>query len=61
MEAPLLYRPEEAAARLRLSRSKTYELMAVGAIESVKVGGARRIPADALERFVSELRTPSVA
>lgn len=51
----LLYRPEEAAAVLGLGRTKVYELMATGALRSVKVGGARRVSATALADFVAEL------
>jgi excisionase family DNA binding protein len=51
----LLYRPEEAAAALGLGRTKVYELMAAGALRSVKVGGARRVSATALADFVADL------
>jgi len=51
----LLLRPEEAARVLGIGRSKVYELMAAGALRSVKLGGARRISATALQEFVSDL------
>jgi excisionase family DNA binding protein len=51
----LLYTVPEAADVLSLGSSKVYELVAAGTIESVKIGRARRVPAEALERFVAQL------
>jgi excisionase family DNA binding protein len=45
----------EAAEALAISRSKLYELMASGAIASIRVEGSRRIPLTALEEYVSKL------
>jgi excisionase family DNA binding protein len=56
----LLYRPNEAATALGISRSKLYVLMASGQIESVQVGTARRIPIDALRSFIARLRNEDV-
>jgi excisionase family DNA binding protein len=47
---------EEAAERLSIGRTKAYELMDTGALESVTIGRCRRIPAEALEPFVAMLR-----
>jgi excisionase family DNA binding protein len=55
----LLHTPEAAAGILSIGRSKTYELMESGELESVKIGRSRRIPHDALERFVERLRGES--
>lgn len=52
----LLLTPTEAAEALGIGRSKLYELMRAGAVESVLIGTARRIPADALEVYVLALR-----
>jgi len=52
----LLLTPADVAQALGISRSKVYELMATGAIPSVKIGSARRIPADCLAAFVGRLR-----
>lgn len=52
----LLYKPEEAAKALGIGRSKIYALMASGQLESVLVGGSRRIPLDAMHSFVDRLR-----
>lgn len=54
VEIPLLLvRPENAAMALGISRSKVYELMASGRLQSVKIGRSRRIPMEALLAFVA--------
>lgn len=53
----LLYEVSEASVMTSLGRSKLYELLAAGEIESVKVGKRRLIPAQALETFVERLRS----
>jgi excisionase family DNA binding protein len=60
----LLLTPEEAAEALSIGRSKLYELLADGSLESVAIGACRRIPNTALHDFVERLREsrrPSVA
>ena len=52
----LLYTTVEAARLLGVGRSTVYLLMGEGRLESVKVGGLRRIPAAALEEYVEALR-----
>jgi excisionase family DNA binding protein len=47
---------EEVADRLSLGRSKVYELIASGAIQSVTIGRSRRVAATAVEAFVLALR-----
>jgi excisionase family DNA binding protein len=51
----LLLTVPEAAEALAISRSKLYELLASGAIASVRIDGSRRIPLTALEEYVSRL------
>jgi excisionase family DNA binding protein len=51
----LLYTPEEAALALGVSRCKVYELIADGSLFSVKIGRSRRIPVEALHRYVHGL------
>ena len=46
----LLLTPKEATVLLGISRSKLYELLRVGTIESVKIGDCRRLPATASSR-----------
>ena len=55
--AALLATPEEAARALRIGRSKVYDLIRSGALVSVKIGGSRRIPVEALRRYVQSLTT----
>jgi excisionase family DNA binding protein len=52
----LLLTPTEAAETLGIGRSKLYELLRAGAVESVLIGTARRIPADALAAYIAGLR-----
>lgn len=52
----LLLSPTEAAQALGISRSKLYELMRAGAVESVLIDTARRVPVDALDAYVTRLR-----
>ena len=52
----LLLTPAEAAGALGVGRTKLYALMGEGLIESVRIGGSRRVPVDAIDRFVAELR-----
>jgi excisionase family DNA binding protein len=52
----LLLRPEEAAEVIGVGRSKIFELIRLGALESVRIGACRRIPAVALRAYVEALR-----
>ena len=40
----LLLTPEEVAEALGIGRTKVYELIRLGLIESVKIDGCRRLP-----------------
>lgn len=55
-EAPILLTVDEAAERLRIGRSLVYALMKEGELESVRIGRLRRIPVDALPRFLRRLQ-----
>ena len=52
----LLYRVEEVSELTGLGRTLIYECLRNGRLESVRIGTARRVPADALTRFVEQLR-----
>ena len=56
MTIPILLTPTEAARALGIGRSKLYELMQDGVLESVHIGACRRIPAEALTALVERLR-----
>jgi excisionase family DNA binding protein len=53
----LLLTPEQASVRLAICRTRIYELMGSGQLESVRIGSSRRIPAAALVEFVERLRS----
>jgi excisionase family DNA binding protein len=53
--APLLYTIPEVMILLRLSRTQVFDEIRRGRIRSVKVGRARRIPAQSLPEFVALL------
>jgi excisionase family DNA binding protein len=47
------YQVNEATTAYRLSRSTLYKLMSAGTLRSVKVGGRRLIPVEALEALIA--------
>ena len=47
----LFARPSEAAEALGLGRSKIYQLIANGALPSVRIGKSIRVPVEALRRW----------
>lgn len=49
----LALRPTELAEALGISRSKTYELLARGEFETVRIGSSIRIPVDSLKRWIA--------
>jgi len=55
----LLLTPTEAAHALGIGRSKVYELMQTGQLASVHIGACRRVPADALNDLLQQLRSAS--
>jgi excisionase family DNA binding protein len=55
----LLLRIPEVALRLSLSRAKVYELIAAGALTSVKIDGCRRVRATDLRAYVDSLPSAS--
>jgi excisionase family DNA binding protein len=51
----LLLTVPEAAEALAISRSKLYELIAAGLIQSIRIDGSRRVPVETLETYVARL------
>ena len=51
----VLYRVEEAAELLSLSRDRVYQLIRSNQLRSVQVGKARRVPARSLDEYVARL------
>lgn len=63
MEQPTLFDPEpllltipEAARKLSIGRTLTYELIGSGQLEVVHIGRAIRVPVDAVHAFVERRR-----
>lgn len=56
----LLLRPKEVAELIGIGRTKVFELMRSGQLESVRIGSSRRIPAFALIEYVERLRATPV-
>jgi len=50
----LLLKPAEVAEQLRISRAKTYTLIASNDIPSVKVGSSVRVSTDALKTWITQ-------
>jgi excisionase family DNA binding protein len=47
------YLVNEAVADYRLSRSTIYKLMSAGKLRTVKIGGRRLIPVEAIEALIA--------
>jgi excisionase family DNA binding protein len=52
----LLFTVEEAARALGIGRTRMFELIQAGSVETVLIGRLRRVPIDGLDAFVSRLR-----
>ena len=52
----LFYKPAEAAIVLARGKTKVYDALASGELRSIKVGGSRLIPADALVEYAERLQ-----
>jgi len=57
----LLYRVAEAAEILGIGKSKAWELVQRGSIESIKIDGSRRVPREALADYVERQRAAARA
>jgi excisionase family DNA binding protein len=51
----LLLTPEQVAEALAIGRTRVYELMASGALPSIRLGRSRRVARHALSRYVDKL------
>ena len=52
--ARILYRVNEAAAALGISRAKMYDLLGRGEIGYVRVGSDRRVPLSEIEAWIKK-------
>ena len=55
MQMKKLITPQEAALALGISRTKVYEEIGGGRLQSVRIGRSRRIPVEALDAYVAAL------
>jgi excisionase family DNA binding protein len=46
---------QQAMARLHVGETKLHDLLKTGELQSVQIGRARRIPADAVDRYIERL------
>jgi excisionase family DNA binding protein len=53
-ELPQVLTVPEVMAALRLSRFKVYDLIRSGALPSITIGRARRVPAESLAQFITQ-------
>ena len=53
---PICVRVNDAARMIGVGRTKLYELIATGELETVKIGKATRITTDSLHRLVERHR-----
>jgi len=56
---PRLLTVPQAAKALSLGTSTVHELVRSGRLDSVKIGAARRVPAEAIDAFLGDARTAS--
>jgi excisionase family DNA binding protein len=59
--APLLLTAEEAATALRIGRTRMYDLLGAGDVDSVFIGRKRLVPVEALREYVARLRAEAAA
>ena len=52
----LLLTPEETAEVMAIGRTKVYELLRAGVIDSLRIGASRRVPVAALFEYLDRLR-----
>jgi excisionase family DNA binding protein len=55
-QVPRLLSVQQAAGKLGISRTLTYELMSAGQLRSVKVKRRRSIPRESIEQFIAQQR-----
>ena len=60
-DEPLLATIPETCAELRSCRTKVYELMNTGELESIKIGDSRRIVRASIKRLVKRLMKQGTA
>jgi excisionase family DNA binding protein len=51
-----LLTPESVAEHLSLSRTTVFGLIKSGQLRSIKIGKSRRVPASAVDEFITQLQ-----
>lgn len=57
----MLFTVEQVAQILGIGRSTVFQLIKSEQIESIRLGRSRRIPVDAMQNYVDELRAERIA
>lgn len=57
VELPMLFTVEQVAQILGIGRSTVFQLIKAEKIESIRLGRSRRIPIDAMQNYVDDLRS----
>jgi excisionase family DNA binding protein len=52
---PLLLKVEETARLLNIGRTRVFDLLRTGKLESVKIFGSRRIPLESIHAYIKTL------
>jgi excisionase family DNA binding protein len=60
IELPMLFTVEQVAQILGIGRSTVFQLIKNEQIESIRLGRSRRIPVDAMQNYVDDLRAERV-
>ena len=53
LASKIMYRPEEAAALMSVSRTAIFGLIRSGDLETIKIGGRRRIPRSSIDAYIA--------
>lgn len=61
MTERMLYRPQEAAEAIGVSRARVYELIASNVIPSIRIGTSIRVPVEDLRNWIDRQKTASTA
>lgn len=60
LERRQLLTTREAMSRLRVGKTTLFRMLGTGEIESMRIGRARRIPADAIDEYIARRMVSAV-
>jgi excisionase family DNA binding protein len=58
VESSIVYTVAEAARRLKIGRTAMYELVMSGEVRSITIGRLRRVPAQCIDEYLTQLLDP---